>query len=182
MQLFPQVKTRGETVRTQVVSGGVVQHFENLVRELPQDEVGRELFKRCGKQTCLHLKEAIDRHHYMRDRDNFEEKYKYTLWALVLLEAQSQGASTDMTYSELGQSLGIQMNRRYNDISIHQKSGRVSALWETCTSTQNDALRWAIIAPPSSGYKRRNVLKWLTGNLDTTERVREEIKLKGLLD
>ena len=58
------------------------------------------------------------------------------------------------------QNLGIEMDERIKETHLHP-SGRVSVMWEIITQKEEDALRWAEIAMPSSNPKRKRVKDWL---------------------
>lgn len=57
-------------------------------------------------------------------------------------------------------SLGINMTKRPKEIHM-QSSQRISMMWETYTTKEKDALRWAQLALPSSNPKCRIVENWL---------------------
>ena len=50
-------------------------------------------------------------------------------------------------------------------------SGRLSVSWELMTSGREEAKKWALIAPPSSGYKQRDVEEWLSWYATHTDEV-----------
>ncbi len=60
----------------------------------------------------------------------------------------------------LCQSLGIHMRRFFREIILHE-TDRVSVIWEIYTKSKKDTQKWATIAPPSSGPKRKAVEQWL---------------------
>lgn len=64
---------------------------------------------------------------------------------------------------DLIQSLGIRTQMIIKDIRLYE-TGRVSTIWELYTKTKTDTKRWADIALPSSGEKRRAVYVWLTND------------------
>lgn len=58
-------------------------------------------------------------------------------------------------------SLGIK-TRMFPKFLTLYSSGRLSVSWELMTSGREEAKKWALLAPPSSGYKQRDVEEWLT--------------------
>lgn len=58
---------------------------------------------------------------------------------------------------------GIGIKNRMVPIRITLfQTGRISVNWELVTRGRNEVLKWALLAPPSSGRKRRDVEKWLS--------------------
>jgi hypothetical protein len=57
-------------------------------------------------------------------------------------------------------SLGISMTKKPKEIHL-QSSERISVMWETYTTKEEDALRWAQLALPASKPKRNRVENWL---------------------
>lgn len=80
---------------------------------------------------------------------------------------------------KLCESLGIQIYKTPKEIHI-QESGRVSVIWKANTKNQKNAVRWALLAPPSSGYKRRAVLEWVQTRKET-DRTQKQLEREGLI-
>jgi hypothetical protein len=67
-------------------------------------------------------------------------------------------------------SLGIKT--RLVPMQITQyPTGRLSVSWELMTRGRKEAKKWALLAPPSSGYKQKNVEEWLATYLTRTNQV-----------
>lgn len=58
-------------------------------------------------------------------------------------------------------SLGIKTRIVPRYITLYQ-TGRMSVSWELMTRGRNEAIKWALLAPPSSGHKQKNVEDWLS--------------------
>jgi hypothetical protein len=58
-------------------------------------------------------------------------------------------------------SLGIKTRIVPRYITLYQ-TGRMSVSWELMTRGRNEAIKWALQAPPSSGHKQKNVEDWLS--------------------
>lgn len=64
----------------------------------------------------------------------------------------------------IADSLGIKCRMVPIRITLFE-TGRISVSWELVTRGRNEALKWALLAPPSSGRKRKQVEQWLSTNL-----------------
>jgi hypothetical protein len=82
---------------------------------------------------------------------------------------------------ELANCLGIHLYKYPEFIRVF-KSGRVSVSWKATTQGLDDVLRWAILAPPSSGRKRVAVEIWLSRIQDEAESMFERLVKEGLID
>lgn len=79
----------------------------------------------------------------------------------------------------LCESLDISISKTPKEIHLHE-TGRVSTIWKAKTHLQEDAVRWAILAPPSSGAKREAVLKWLNTRREFQD-IHSQLEDEGLL-
>lgn len=95
----------------------------------------------------------------------------------LVLENQSRLLQSE---SELCKSLGIDVSISPMQIHIYE-TGRVAVQWRGKTASQSDALRWAILSPPSSGYKRTAVEQWLSNRADAHE-AKEKLRFDRLID
>jgi hypothetical protein len=57
--------------------------------------------------------------------------------------------------------LGIKMTTRIEGINFYPESGRVSLQKRIATKKNEDAIRWALLAPPNDFHKRKKVEDWL---------------------
>lgn len=78
----------------------------------------------------------------------------------------------------LCERLGINISKTPKDIHLHE-TGRVSVIWKAKTHNQDDAVRWAILAPPSSGAKREAVMKWVNTRSESKDII-DQLKAEGL--
>jgi len=81
---------------------------------------------------------------------------------------------------QLCQSLGMSMNSYPKYVVLHE-SNRVTAIWQATTTGVNDAVRWGLLAPPSSGYKRQAVQDWLASRAGDTEGMKQRLEKEGLI-
>jgi hypothetical protein len=81
---------------------------------------------------------------------------------------------------QLCESLGIRITPMPQTIYLYE-TGRVSVIWQAKTTGQPDAHKWAILAPPSTGPKRHNVMEWLKTRKGT-QQLRQQLRKQGLLD
>jgi hypothetical protein len=77
-------------------------------------------------------------------------------------------------------SLGIAVEIRPKQVCLHE-SGRVSVVWEARTKTAEDAFRWAIQAPPSSGRKLEATNRWLAAYDEEVRSIRHQLQKDGLI-
>jgi hypothetical protein len=80
----------------------------------------------------------------------------------------------------LCRSLGIRVEIRPKQVCLHE-SGRVSFVWEARTKTADDAFRWAIQAPPSSGRKLEATNRWLAAYDKEVQSIRRQLQKDGLI-
>lgn len=72
------------------------------------------------------------------------------------------------------------MRKLLKEVYLYE-TGRVSVIWEAYTKSEQDTLRWAVLAPPSSGYKRRYVAEWLSECQERAQQLRNQLQEKGLM-
>lgn len=70
------------------------------------------------------------------------------------------------------ESLGIKCRMNPLRITLFE-TGRISVSWELITKRRSEALKWALMAPPSNGRKRKLVEQWLSNTLRKTTTIRE---------
>ncbi len=69
------------------------------------------------------------------------------------------------------ESIGIKSRMVPVRITLFE-TGRISVSWELVTRRRNEVIKWALLAPPSSGRKRKDVEIWLSRNLEQTRPVK----------
>jgi hypothetical protein len=65
-------------------------------------------------------------------------------------------------------SLGIRTRIVPRYITLYHSS-RISVSWELMTRGRNEAIKWALLALPSSGYKQKNVEDWLSTMVEQSD-------------
>ncbi len=82
--------------------------------------------------------------------------------------------------TQLYESLGIKITPIPQAIRLHE-TGRVSAIWLAKTTGQTDAHKWVLLAPPSTGPKRKAAQEWLKTRKNT-QQLQETLRKQGLLE
>jgi len=75
-------------------------------------------------------------------------------------------------------SLGVKTRIVPMRITLYQ-TGRMSVSWELITKGRNDAIKWALLAPPSSGYKKKDVEDWRSTEVRKSDVVPVDLSLAG---
>lgn len=66
------------------------------------------------------------------------------------------------------------------EIHFYHETGRITAIWEIQTASQEDALRWMILAPPSSGHKREAVQRLMEKHPEDVQKIRKQLQQEKL--
>ncbi len=146
------------------------EHKE-FIRRFGQSHVSRRSDSRIREQVILRT-HALKK--LSEQSDGPEVRFISSELRRIIKENPCQLLESEKTLCE---SLGIKITRRAITIHLY-KNGRTSIIWGAKTTGQKDALRWALLAPPSSGYKRRNVEEWLKLRTDANE-MRKQLRHSG---
>jgi len=76
----------------------------------------------------------------------------------------------------LAEQLGIEIHIYAENITMYEGTGRISLKWVAKTKSKDDAIRWALLAPPNDPRKFEKVQRWLAERPDDVERVRRQLQ------
>lgn len=82
----------------------------------------------------------------------------------------------------LAKQLGIEIHIYAENITMYEGTGRISLKWVAKTKSNDDAIRWALLAPPNDPRKSDKVKSWLAERPDDVERVRRQLQKEGSLE
>ncbi len=82
----------------------------------------------------------------------------------------------------LAKQLGIEIHIYAENITLYEGTGRISLKWVAKTKSKDDAIRWALLAPPNDPKKSDKVKSWLAERPDDVERVRRQLQKEGSLE
>ncbi len=155
--------------------------FEPKVTQVQKqfiEEYGKKVFHKIGTgeivQTQLRMKELG--HIVNKGRDIYER-----IIAAQLIEIVEKNRCTLLDDEcQLFKNLGINLSC-YSEVVYLFNNGRVSTSWVSVVNGQKDILRWAILAPPSSGRKREAVKAWLLTQ-EKADSMFQKLRAEGLID
>ena len=75
-------------------------------------------------------------------------------------------------------SIGVETRDTLDDITYYIGTGRVSVLFVATTTSLDDAMIVAMIAPPDDRLKRMRVIEWVQSESARYQRVRSEVLAK----
>ncbi len=75
--------------------------------------------------------------------------------------------------------LGIKIAKRPTIINLYEKSGRVTVQWLAITRRTEDAIRWALLAPPDDQRKRGQLVEGLKRLSSLVEKVAARLREEG---
>jgi hypothetical protein len=78
--------------------------------------------------------------------------------------------------ANLARNLGIDMRVYPESITLYEGTGRISIKWVAKTKDADNAIKWALIAPPNDVRKDGIVKDWLAQRQVAVERVRAQLK------
>lgn len=82
----------------------------------------------------------------------------------------------------LAERLGIEMRVYPEYITKYEDTGRISLKWVAKTKSKDDAIKWALLAPPNSSWKNQKVRRWLTERSEDVASIKKQLQSKGLLE
>jgi hypothetical protein len=77
--------------------------------------------------------------------------------------------------ASLARKLGIDIQVIPEHITLYKESGRISLKWMATTKRKDDAIMWALIAPPNDARKKGIVEEWLSLIPNDVERIKNRI-------
>ena len=81
----------------------------------------------------------------------------------------------------LAERIGITVHIYPEYITVYENTGRISLKWVAKAKSNDDAIRWALLAPPNDMRKNEKVQKWLAERPDEVERIRAQLQKEGLM-
>ena len=82
---------------------------------------------------------------------------------------------------EILRDMGVESTPNLAGLTLHHKSGRLSARWIAQTNTVEDAMRLALLAPPDDIRKRKQVDEWISSRHRLREKVEQKLKKEGYM-
>jgi hypothetical protein len=71
---------------------------------------------------------------------------------------------------------GINIAIRPSRVYLHKDTGKITVIWGLRTRTLQDAMRWAILAPPHDVYKRSLVERFINARQDIHDQVQGQLR------
>ncbi len=74
---------------------------------------------------------------------------------------------------------GIDTKIRPSRVYLHKDTGKITVIWRLRTRTLQDAMRWAILAPPHDVYKRSLIERFINARQDIRDKVQGQLREEG---
>jgi len=74
---------------------------------------------------------------------------------------------------------GIDTKIRPSRVYLHKDTGKITVIWRLRTRTLQDAMRWAILAPPHDVYKRSLIERFINARQDIRDQVQGQLREEG---
>ena len=144
---------------TSLISDELKEVFTHLATKNTRRKEHDTLAHHISSLTCGKLREASETARHWQISDKIEQ-----------LKQLVYGNPPELLADEKSmlESVGIKSRMVPLRITLFD-TGRISVSWELTTRGRDEALKWALLAPPASGRKRREVERWLSSKLDQTK-------------
>ncbi len=164
--------------RTIVLNLGTIDVHYSRKPELSQEEVSFLLkFKYARRDTKEHVYVPIGK---LKNYSKLLVGQELNIARRILSIVEKNRSKLLDDEVHLATKLGIVIVTYPEYITLYPDTNRVSLKWVAKTKNKDDAIRWALIAPPNDQRKNRRVQKWLAKIPDDVERVQSILRSEGM--